>query len=153
MAKISVTPVSTELLALVKSPLNINGKLNGLRDALVDFFATKEAAWEVRVQLCTDLETMLIEDSTIPWPEEISPYITIAKIIAKPQAAWSERLSKKIDDGMSFSPWNAVAAHRPIGSIMRLRKAAYETSANFRALHNEVKVSEPTDLDELYAQS
>lgn len=149
MAKISVAPVSTELLALVKSPLNVNGKPNGLRDAVVDFFATKEAEWEVKVQLCTALEAMPIEDSTIPWSEEISPYITVARIIAKPQAAWSDQLSTKIDDGMSFSPWHAVAAHRPIGSIMRLRKAAYETSAKFRALHNGVQVSEPTEINEL----
>ncbi len=153
MAKISVVPVSTELLALVKSPLNVNGKPNGLRDAVVDFFATKKTEWEVRVQLCTDLETMPIEDSTIPWPEEISPYITVARIIAKPQAAWSDQLSTKIDDGMSFSPWHAVAAHRPIGSIMRLRKAAYERSSKFRAIHNGVQESEPTDLNELFSQS
>jgi hypothetical protein len=38
-----------------------------------------------------------------------------------------------VDDGMSFSPWHGIAAHRPLGSIMRVRKMAYEMGRRFRA--------------------
>lgn len=36
--------------------------------------------------------------------------------------------------------------HRPIGSVMRVRKMAYEKSAKFRAEHNGRRVEEPRDL-------
>jgi hypothetical protein len=149
MGKISVAPVSPELLALVKAPLNVNGKPNGLREAVIDFFKTNTAVWEVRVQLCTDLDTMPIEDASVEWPEDVSPYVAVARITVPPQAGWSEALSKAVDDGMSFTPWHGISAHRPIGSVMRVRKAAYEMSARFRAERNGAPMVEPTTLDGL----
>src|SRR3984885_3723818 len=57
IAKIAIAPASPELVALTNAPLNVNGKPNGLRDAVREFFAARGAVWELRVQLCTDLET------------------------------------------------------------------------------------------------
>ncbi|HEV7817424.1 MAG TPA: catalase family protein [Janthinobacterium sp.] len=148
MAKVAVAPVSSELTALTKAPLNVNGKPNGLREAVVDFFRQTGAVWELRVQLCTDLEKMPIEDASVEWPEDISPYATVARITAGPQTAWSEARSRAVDDGMSFTPWHGVSAHRPIGSIMRVRKAAYEMSARFRAERNGTVMVEPKNLDD-----
>lgn len=147
MCKVSLVPVSAGLKALTNAPLNVNGKPHGLRDGVMEFFAHSGAEWELRVQLCTDLEKMPIEDASVVWPEDVSPYLTVARIKAAPQTAWSEALSKAVDDGMSFSPWHGVAAHRPIGSIMRIRKAAYEMSSRFRAERNGANMVEPTNLD------
>jgi Catalase len=149
MAKIMVAPVSAALTALTNAPLNVNGKPNGLRDAVIEFFAATQGEWELRVQLCTDLKTMPVEDASVPWPQDLSPYVAVARITAQPQLAWSEARSAAVDDGMSFSPWHGVTAHRPIGSVMRIRKMAYELSAKFRAEHNGRKISEPRDLDDL----
>lgn len=146
MAKISIAPISDTLTQLKNVPVDLKDKPNGLREAVVDFFASNTAEWELRVQLCTDLESMPIEDASIVWPEELSPYIAVARITAKPQLAWSEERSKMIDDGMSFSPWHGIEAHRPIGSIMRVRKMAYEMSAKFRAEHNSTSIVEPVCL-------
>lgn len=126
IAKIAVAPISTELTSLVQAPLNVNGVPNGLREAVVDFFKTKGGVWEVRAQLCTDLELMPIENAAVVWPEETSPYQPIDRITVKPQLAWSEARSSAVDDGMLFSPWHGLAAHRPLGGIMRVRKAVYE---------------------------
>jgi hypothetical protein len=149
MAKVSIAPVSPALLALTDAPLDVNGKPEGLRRAVIDYFANNDAEWELRVQLCTDLEKMPVEDASVPWPEDLSPYVPVARILAPPQAGWSEALSRAIDDRMSFSPWHGVAAHRPIGSVMRIRKAAYEMSSAFRAKHNGVAVAEPKSAAEL----
>ena len=143
MAKISVAPVSTGLLALVDSQVALAGHPDALRDSVVRFFATQEAEWELRVQLCTDIARMPIEDSSVVWPETLSPYIAVARITAPPQLAWSGARSTAIDDGMAFNPWHGVAAHRPLGSIMRIRKSAYALSAGFRAVHNREPVVEP----------
>jgi hypothetical protein len=78
IAKISVAPTSPELVALVQAPLNVNGVPDGLREAVVDFFRKNSGVWEVRAQLCTDLELMPIENAAIVWPEDISPYRAVA---------------------------------------------------------------------------
>jgi hypothetical protein len=50
---------------------------------------------------------------------------------------------KAIDDGMAFSPWHGITAHQPLGSIMRVRKDAYEGSKGFRGSHNGCPMHEP----------
>jgi len=147
MAKLSVVPISSNLTALTKAPVDLNNKPNGLREAVVDFFKQETAEWDVRVQLCTNLETMPIEDASVAWPEDSSPYVSIAHVIVTPQQAWSEQRSVAVDDKMSFNPWHGISAHRPIGSIMRVRKAAYEMSVRFRAEHNDLNITEPKNLD------
>lgn len=53
---------------------------NGLRTAVVDFFRSRPAEYEVEVQLRTDAEHMPIEDASVVWPEE--------KVRSFPLAAW-----------------------------------------------------------------
>jgi hypothetical protein len=145
IAKISVAPISPGLIALKQSPLNVNGVPNGIREAVVDFFRTAGGAWEVRAQLCTDLELMPIENAAVVWPEEMSPYRRIARIEVAPQAAWSEARSSAVDDGMQFSPWHGLATHRPLGGIMRARKRVYEMAKKFRAERNGRVIEEPRE--------
>jgi hypothetical protein len=147
MVKVALVPVSPQLVALTKAPVDLKGKPNGLRDALLKFFGTQGADWELRVQLCTDLKAMPIEDASKVWPEELSPYVTVGRVRVDPQTAWSEERSAAVDDGMSFSPWHGLAAHRPLGSIMRVRKVVYETAARFRAERDRVSIAEPHNLD------
>jgi len=59
------------------------------------------------------------------------------------QDAWSAAAVEEIDEGMSFSPWHGLAAHRPLGSVMRACKATYENSAQFRSTRNECPIHEP----------
>ena len=148
MAKVALVPVSPELAGLAGAPVDLDGKPNGLRDAVVAFFASHAATWEVRIQPCRDIDSMPLEDASVAWPEEDSPYLPVARITAPPQAGWSEALSRAVDDGMAFSPWHGVLAHRPLGSIMRVRKAAYAMSARFRFERTGNVVREPDSLDD-----
>jgi hypothetical protein len=99
---------------------------------------------ELRAQLCTDLSSMPVEDASVRWPEDQSPYVTVARISAPAQDAWSDEKIKRIDDGMSFSPWHGIAAHQPLGSIMRARRLTYEESVRFRSQRNYCPVREPS---------
>lgn len=143
IAKISLAPVSPELVALTNAPLNVNGKPNGLREAVKEFFASNTAVWELRAQLCTDLEAMPVEDASKVWPEDQSPYVTVGRITATPQDSWSPANVAAIDDGMAFSPWHGILAHQPLGSIMRVRRDVYKSSADFRGKHNGCPMHEP----------
>jgi hypothetical protein len=149
MAKVQLVPVSPELAALKDAPVDLDGKPNGLREAVTAFFAGHTAIWEVRVQLCRDIDTMPLEDASVEWKQEDSPFLPVARITAPPQAGWNEALSRAIDDGMSFTPWHGILEHRPLGSIMRVRKAAYAMSSRFRFERTGIEVREPRGVEDL----
>jgi len=149
MAKFSLAPVSDNLRVLTDAPVDLKGKPDGLREATVEHFSREGGEWELRVQLNTDTEKMPIEDASVEWPQSESPYVTVAHLRAGPQAAWSDALAHQIDEGMQFNPWHALAAHRPLGSVNRVRKAVYAMSKRFRAERNGVDIAEPRDLDAL----
>jgi hypothetical protein len=142
-AKICVVPSSPELMALTNAQLGTSGKPNALREAVVEFFNEYGGEWDVRAQLATNLETMPVEDPSVRWPEEESPYVSVARIKVSPQRAWTYSRAAAVDDAMAFSPWHCIEAHRPLGGIMRVRRPSYEMSAQFRGEHNGSEIREP----------
>ena len=147
MAKWSVAPVSPELTALAGAQVDLDDKPDGLRAAVVEHFARHGAEWELRVQLCTSIETMQIEDATVVWPQDQSPFVPVARIVVAPQIAWDDARSAQMDDGLAFSPWHGLAAHRPLGSINRVRRLAYASSAGARSSRGRCPVREPAAAD------
>jgi hypothetical protein len=148
MAKIALVPISPDLLTLTNKPIDTLAS-DGLRKSIVDYFIAHTGVWELRVQLCTDIKQMPIEDSTVIWSADVSPYIPIARITAKPQIAWSPYRSHVVDEGMMFSPWHGITSHRPLGSVMRLRKMSYEMSKKQQLAQEESRICEPTSFDDL----
>ena len=143
VAKVQVRPASPNLRDLGGAPLDHAGNPNALRDAVSEFFAGQAAEWDLCVQLATSSDTMPIEDASAVWPEGESPYVPVARITVPPQDSWTEGKHGRIDDRMSFSPWHGLAAHRPLGAVMRVRKAVYAASSGFRAAANRVTIAEP----------
>jgi hypothetical protein len=143
IAKVALKPFSAGLRALTKSPVDLQNKPDGLRQAVVEYFRENAGEWVLQVQLCTDIDAMPIEDAAKQWPEEQSPYLSVARITMPPQEAWSADRVAMVDEGMAFNPWHALAAHRPLGAVMRVRKSVYEAAAQFRALHNKNTIAEP----------
>ena len=144
IAKFSLAPVSENLVALTDAKLDIDATPDALRAAVHASFAREGGTWEFRVQLCTDLEHMPIEDASVAWPEETSPYVAVARMECPPQDSWSEANRRAIDDGMAFSPWHGLAAHRPLGAVNRTRRDTYASSAAFRGSHTGCPMHEPT---------
>lgn len=143
IAKLSLAPISANLTALTDQPLAAAGEPNAIRDAVVDIFADQGGEWELRVQLCTNLEDMPIEPANKEWDETKSPYLPVARVRVVPQRAWSEERSRAVDDGMGFNPWNGVVEHWPLGPLMRMRQRAYQHSQEFRSERNGCPVHEP----------
>ena len=147
--KICVRPASPALQALHRAPVELAHRPDGLRDAVASHFEEQGGEWELCVQLCTDISTMPIEDASVVWDEKASPYRPVARIVAGAQASWSDAKAHAIDDGLSFSPWHGIAAHRPLGGVMRVRKGAYEAAARFRAETNQRALSEPKAIGDI----
>ena len=149
VAKLSVAPASPSVRALTGVPIPDDAGDSVLRDLVVAHFAGDSATYELRAQLCADLATMPVEDASVPWPESESPHQPVATIEIGPQDAYSDERRAYVDDVLSFTPWHALAAHRPLGSIMRVRRAAYQQSSDLRHEYNAVAAVEPRTIDDL----
>ncbi|WP_202919463.1 catalase family protein [Saccharothrix deserti] len=151
VAKISATPRSQNVRALTGRPVDKKAGESALRDLVVDFFTDNGAEYDIRAQLCIDVDKMPVEDASVLWPEELSPHEVVATLHLPAQEPYSDARRRYADDVLSFSPWHALEAHRPLGSIMRSRRAAYPKSSNFRHTFNGIGHDEPSSIDELPA--
>jgi hypothetical protein len=97
--------------------------------------ATGELAFEVQAQAFVDERSTPIEDASQPWDEAQSPWIAVGRLTIPAQSLESpeaRQLQQEVE-AMRFDPWGGLAEHRPLGHIMRARKAAYYASQKARA--------------------
>ena len=149
IAKLSVAPVSPNLTELAGSKVDTSGRPDALREVMAQVLIEQDSVWELRVQLCTDLETMPVEDSSVVWDEKQSPYVAVGRITVPAQAGWERGLSEQQEQSVAYSPWHGLAAHQPIGGVNRARKPTYEKSVQFRGERNGCPVHELRSLAEL----
>lgn len=143
VAKLDIVPRSESFRALTDLRLDLSEGPDVLREAVADVLSVKGGEWTLRAQLCRNLETQPIEDASVVWPEEDSPYLDIATIRVAPQTSWSEGRSRAVDDGLTFRPWRGVEAHRPLGNVMRARRHVYPIAAGRRAELTGCPMHEP----------
>jgi hypothetical protein len=148
IAKIAVTPATPEQKALADQTLQPQDE-NGLRTDVVAFFRSHAAEFEVMVQLCTDLDRMPVENASTEWPEDESPYQPVARLVLPPQDAYSPRRESFEDKKLSFCPSHSLAAHRPLGSLMRARMRAYEALGRARREQNGGQAREPSSIADM----
>ncbi|WP_344443557.1 catalase family protein [Streptomyces kunmingensis] len=118
------------------------------RPALVAELRERPYAFDIQVQLCADLDRMPVEDLTVEWPEQLSPYVTVARLsIPHQDISGAENLKRM--NTLSFTPWRVTAAHRPLGSIMRVRKEVYRRASLLRHRLNHQERREPRTADEV----
>lgn len=139
-------PTSPEVKALSDQTLPRNPGQDEHRDLIMAFFEKNSAEYTLSVQLCTDELTMPIEDATKHWD---SPYLPVAKVIWPQQNPYSAVRRAYGDDVLSFNSWRGLEAHRPLGSINRLKLKVYEASSDFRHQVNNIERHEPSDISEL----
>jgi len=149
IAKLSLAPVSPNLTALTGVKVHTSGRPDALREVIRETLLEQDSVWELRVQLCTDLETMPIEDASVIWDETHSPYIAVAHLTVPSQVSWEHGTSDTQDNAIAFSPWHGLAAHQPIGGVNRIRKPTYAASAKFRGDFNGCPIHEPRSLGDL----
>lgn len=103
---------------------------DAFRHILGEIIRTQTLTFDFQVQLRTLGAEMPIENPTVTWPEQLSPYQTVARLVLPPQDL--EGSPHHHGDALSFNPWNALTAHRPLGGINRSRKTAYLLSTSWR---------------------
>ncbi|MGH6648641.1 catalase family protein [Aquabacterium sp.] len=92
-----------------------------LGDNLTGQLASGGACFDFMVQTRAKPATMPIEDPTIEWKEKESPFVPVARITIGAQVPEQGEACEV----RSFTPWHAIAEHRPLGGISRVRKDVY----------------------------
>lgn len=77
-----------------------------------------------------------LDDATVIWDERDAPFEPIADLIIAPQHFDGPR-RRALAEHISYNPWHGLVAHRPLGSINRARRFAYEASSGFRSAANQ----------------
>jgi hypothetical protein len=121
---------------------------DAMRLALEKTLRTQEILFEFQVQMRTSERTMPIEDATVEWPESESPYRTVAHLLLPRQEIELLRQQDAYKN-LSFNVWHALAAHRPLGGINRVRRWAYALSSAWRRQQVGVKLEEPPNAGEV----
>jgi len=114
-----------------------------MRHNLARELAEEEGCFDFKIQLQDPASNMPIEDPSIEWSESDSPYIPVARIRI-PEQEFSSEEQMQFCENLSFSPWHALEAHKPIGQFNRIRKAVYKASSEYRHKHNNTRV--PSDI-------
>lgn len=102
-----------------------------LRDDLVQRLRQGPLEWDLMAQFFEDEARTPIEDASVAWPEDVAPFVTLARLsLPKQDADSSEgRALQQTIERLSFDPWHATEDFRPLGEMMRARKTAYKVSA------------------------
>jgi hypothetical protein len=143
IAKFSLAPATTSLTALTGKEIDASQDRDAIRARVREEMGGIDAVWELRVQLCRDLQKQPIEDATVEWKADEAPFQRVGIINAHRQDSWAPERVQAVDETMRFSVWTGLAAHQPLGSINRARKATYRHSAAFREHFNRCPIHEP----------
>ncbi|HRK38628.1 MAG TPA: catalase [Burkholderiaceae bacterium] len=114
------------------------GKAAPLPEPVADWGADMTArlaqgplVYDLDLQYFANAGATPIEDASLDWP---TPYTTVARLTLPQQDLTSEAaqaLAAEVEAGV-FDPWAALAAHRPLGDVMRARKVVYFESQKGR---------------------
>lgn len=115
---------------------------DSLRAAMQAQLATGDALFALEVQPRTD-DALLVEDARQVWPEADAPFEQVAELVIPPQS-FASPAQLAFGDRLSFSPWHGLVAHRPLGSLNRMRRLVYPASSTLRHGLNATPLVEPT---------
>ena len=148
IAKLSLQSASDTLTRHTGEIIDAKGRPDALREIMADDMQAGDAVWNLRVQLCRDLDRMPVEDPSALWGETLSPFVTVARLHALAQPGWSVASAELVDEYLRFSVWTGIQAHRPLGAVNRARRDPYRMSADFRASFNGCPIHEPVAAKE-----
>ncbi|MGU3668322.1 catalase family protein [Methylobacterium sp. A49B] len=151
VAKLGAIPMTEAQRALSEWRLDPHQDEDGFRHASIAFFRENEVVFELKAQLWADAEKQPIEDASVDWPVSVSPYRTVATVRLPRQDAYSPERVRYFDEVMTFRPAHSLAAHRPLGSIMRARLQVYQALSAFRHRENCLAEEDTSTIDRIPA--
>ncbi len=122
-----------------------------LRGALRASLETGDACMQFLVQPRTS-PRMGVEDVMTEWEESDAPFYAVASIRIPPQT-FDTPEQNAFCEALSFNPWHALPAHKPLGVMNRLRKVIYERVSQVRRAMNAVGIRSAIPIEQATAQA
>jgi len=121
---------------------------NYLRENMIKTLNNHDVEFDLMIQIQTDPHLMPIEDSSVRWPEKLSPFIPVATVHIPKQQFESPKLIE-FTKRLKMNPWHCLPEHRPLGNLNRARLRLYSELSKFRQDMNQTTHLEPTG-DEVF---
>jgi hypothetical protein len=145
IAKIRLAPATENTTRVIHRELELRGRSDVFYPTLVDELQASAFDFDLQAQLCTDLEAMPVNDTTVEWPETLSPFVTVGRVhVPRQDISGTENFEKT--DALAFNQWRVTEEHRPLGEIMQVRRI-YSASARMRRTMNHQPQTEPASVD------
>jgi len=119
-----------------------------LRAAMVAALDAGDVEFDVRLQLQTNPHLMPIENTSVLWPERLSPRVSVATLRIARQK-FDSPAQMDFARRLSYNPWHCIPEHRPLGNQSRARRRIYLALSTLRHQMNAVPHYEPTG-DEVF---
>ncbi|MFF7468281.1 catalase family protein, partial [Streptomyces sp. NPDC008092] len=146
LAKVRVAAVAESAANVIHRRLDLGNGPDVFGPALVDELRARAFDFDLQVQLCTDLKAMPVNDTTVEWPEKLSPFVTVGRVHLPRQDITTANPEQA--DALAFNQWRVTSEHRPLGEIMDVRRV-YSESARIRREINNQPQREPVSADEV----
>jgi hypothetical protein len=125
-----------------KTKIPFNPPFDWLRQAMAATLAERDWEFDFLLQTQADPGRQPIEDASIEWQEDLSPFVPVARILISKQIFDTPERTLMARE-FSFNPWHAIAEHRPLGNQNRARKAIYRELSQLRMRMNRELHIEP----------
>jgi hypothetical protein len=142
IAKVRVVPTAASAAAVEHRDVNLLTEAEPLRRTLVAELAARDHEFELQVQLCRDLETMPVENTSLEWFEWMSPFVTVATVVVPAQDTGGDD-NLAAAEHLSFTPWRTRDEHRPLGQMQDVRRDVYRKVSTLRHEVNGAVRREP----------
>lgn len=128
---ISCGPAAVKVRLLPPPGLKPRADVNGdWAGDLTAQAATGPLKYRLQLQFFVDEASTPLEDASVEWPESVAPFVDVAELTLEAPSTDADFIAR-VEAGV-FDPWQALAAHRPLGEVMRARKVAYFASQQGR---------------------
>lgn len=111
---------------------------------LANRLAEGEYAFTLSVQLRTDPDAMPLDRAMVPWPEDKSKFVPVARLVIARQDVGA-RGQADYGQGLSFNIWRVPAENAPApeSSIAAVRREVYAAGARLRHTANGQPLADP----------
>jgi hypothetical protein len=116
---------------------------NYLRDNMAATLLSRDALFDLLIQVQTDPHAMPIENAAVRWPEKLSPYVPAATIRI-PKQRFDSPAQLRFASTLVYTPWHCIPEHRPLGNQNRARRRLYAELSRLRLTKNRTDHYEPT---------
>lgn len=134
--KYSTAPCST-----VSSELPSTLTADYLRDSMEQHLSREQVCFDFMVQKQTNDRDMPIEDASVIWDEDDSPFRKVARVTIEQQDFRSPGALNACEEA-SFNPWQSLPEHMPLGRMNQVRKKVYAVTSRFRIGENSNRESD-----------